>query len=546
VASRAVRDEWLSSVRARAGDAQIARRAVPSAVAGLAAAILVLRMAWDAGGYFPPAYLSAGAIALGVCGVILLVTFPRFALSTEALVAVAALSLLTLWTGLSSLWSSAPSAAVEAMQRDLAYVGLLGLALIAAGSGRYARQLVWGVLAVITIICGAALLARLFPDIIREPRNAFDAYRLSYPLTYWNALGALAAIGSVLSFGLAADPRTHWVLRATAGALAVLLVTTMYLSLSRGAWMALFAGLAVLAALGAHRGSLLLTGGIVGVGCAAALGRLSAYAALTDNPHAGSGQQAAGHAYGAQLLVICALVAGALGFVAIARSSPYVMQRLDRAFRPVLMGAGAALALILVVGYAARAADTEGFVASQMISAQHWVDRQWDDFMATSAPPVAGSGRVTSGATGTRSELYRVALDNFGDHPLLGGGAGSFRIRWIADRTIGENVVNAHSLGIETLSELGIVGVILLALFIGAIVAAAVRARIRPGGLPRAQGAAVAGACAVWVVHSAVDWDWQVTALTAIAIVLAATLFPYGRVRVRRTQTDQVQPRPRD
>ena len=61
---------------------------------------------------------------------------------------------------------------------------------------------------------------------------------------------------------------------------------------------------------------------------------------------------------------------------------------------------------------------------------------------------------------------------------------------------------------------------------------------MRPGGLGRSQTAAVAGACAVWVAHSFVDWDWQMPALTGTILVLAASLYPYGQARRRR------QPRP--
>lgn len=529
----------------------LARRAGPSLVAASIMAWLLLRLAWDAGGFFPAAYLSAGTIALVACGLLLAINQPAYTLSTQALVALAALGGLAAWAGLSSLWSPSPSEAMDATQRDLVYVGLLGLALIAAGSGRYARRLVWLALAIIVVVCGAGLVARLLPGVIAEPQGEFSNYRLSYPLTYWNAMGALAAMGTVLSFGLAADPRTRRGLRALAGALSVLLITTMTLSLSRGSWLSLFAGLAALVALGAHRGSLVLTAAVVIPGWVLAVGRLQSYPALTDDPMAGGGQTAAGHAFTAQLLIICAAVAGVLAVLAAARATPEVMERLERLFRPLMIGGAVLVVAALVLGYGARAASVEGGLTSGVDRAENWIDRQWDDFMAPAGESrgVQGRARVTNGAGGSRSDVYRVALSAFGDDPIAGGGGGSFRVRWLAERPVGESVVNAHSLEIETLSELGMIGGALLAAFLGAIGSAILRSRLKPGALPRSQVAAVGGACVVWFVHSAVDWDWQMPAVTGVFLLLACTLFPYGRRkkqkrRRRRSSTRGMHPRP--
>jgi hypothetical protein len=78
------------------------------------------------------------------------------------------------------------------------------------------------------------------------------------------------------------------------------------------------------------------------------------------------------------------------------------------------------------------------------------------------------------------------------------------------------------------------VGAVLLLAFLVALSAAAVRSRLRPGALGRSQAAAVGAACSVWVVHAAVDWDWQLPALTGTALVLGAALFPEGRRRSHR------------
>jgi hypothetical protein len=502
----------------------------PSLVALAVTCFVLVRLAWSAGGYFPPAYLSAGAIAFAALAVLVAVRVPHWRLSTEALVGMGALAGLTAWTALSSDWSLAPEQALLDFQRDLLYVALFGLALLAAGSGRQARLVVWAALAFVLVVAGAGLLSRFYPHLLHaaEDREGIVGYRLSYPLSYWNAYGGLAAMGAILGLGLAADPRTPVPLRALSAAATVVLWVAMYLSLSRGAWLAVFAGLVVLVALGAHRGSLLLTSAVVGGAAVIATLRLRGYPVLVDRP--GPGQASAGGHYAPQLIALT-VAAGAVQWVlAAGRASPNLMQALRRTLRPIAMVLGGALLLLALVGYLVKSSEVEGHTDTALRDTGSWVSRQWRDFLQPTTKLEHGTARLTS-ARGTRSDLYRVAIDGFQDHPVRGDGSGSFEYRWARERRVDEKVRDAHSLELETLGELGLVGGLLLLAFLGSVIHAAVRARIRPAALSRGQAAAVGAACAVWIAHSAVDWDWQVPALTGPAIVLAATLFPYGRRR---------------
>jgi O-antigen ligase len=177
----------------------------------------------------------------------------------------------------------------------------------------------------------------------------------------------------------------------------------------------------------------------------------------------------------------------------------------------------------------------EGHAANGLHDSSNFIGRQWRDFMHPAVQSQAGAARLVT-AKGTRSDLYRVAIDGFEAHPLRGDGAGGFQVRWARTRRVDEDVRNAHSLELETLGELGLVGILLLLAFLGAVVVAAVRSRLRPGGLGRGQSAAVAAGFAVWLAHSFVDWDWQMPAFTGCALLLAAPLFPYGRTRRRRSE----------
>ncbi len=509
-------------------------RSWPQPAALVVAAGTSAWLAWHAGGYFAVDYVAAGAVALTALGVMLVAVVPRWRVSTHALVGVAALAAYTAWTGLSATWAPSAAGALHAMQRDLLYLGVFGLGLVAAGSGRHARAIAWGALAALVTVVLAGLLSRLAPDLVHPGPEvpSLAQGRLGWPLTYWNAYGALAAMATVLACGLAADPRTRVWLRASCAGIAVACFVAMYLSLSRGAWLALIAGGVVLAVMAVHRGSLALTALLVGLAAALAVGRLQGYDELVGasaaRPHPG-----AGHAYLVQLAVVVGFVIATQGSIAAGRASPAVMKALAGMARPASLAVLAAVALVALGGYALAAREIEGRTTTALHDGTAFVRRQWDAFLQPTTLVARGTARLTS-ARGTRADLYRVALDGFAAHPVRGDGAGGFAFRWMQQRRVDEDVRNAHSLELETLGELGAVGGLLLLGFLATIALAAVRSRLRPGGVGRGQAAAIAGAVTVWAVHAGVDWDWQMPAVTAPALLLAAALYPRGRVRRRR------------
>ena len=500
-----------------------------SLVAGVTVVALLAVLAWQVGGYFAVDHLRAGAIALAVAGLLLLAAPPRRSLAPRALAAFAALAAFTLWTGLSAGWSPTPDVAVADFQRSLVYVGLFGLALIAAASRRIARLLPWAGLLLILAVAGYALAGRLLPDVVTAPPiTELSGYRLADPLSYWNALGALCVMGLVLALGLAADGRAALPSRGLAAGGAVMLAVAGYLSLSRGSWIALAAGLVTLLAVAPQRRSLLVTVAIAG-GCAGlAVARLAAYPALTEDPAAEAGQLAAGHAY-LPVLVIAIVAAGAMQMLAGGGQRALALAVLPRGARV------AAVAGLVVLGaagiglYAVKASQLESGAAGGLVDANGFVERQWDEFWNPATFNASGTERLTT-ARGTRGALYRVAWEGWAGSPLRGEGAGSFEVRWMRERKVEEKVRDAHSLYLETLTELGLVGLFLLAAFLAALGAGSWATCRRRRGIGAARGAAATGAVAAWAVHSGLDWDWQVPAVTGVALLLGAALCASARV----------------
>ena len=221
----------------------------------LAAAVPVAGLALLDGGYFATSW---GWAALGLSWVATLALVLRDPGRPSVLEAVflAALAGLAAWMVVSSAWSSASPAILEA-ERALVYVA--GAPALAVTAERESFVQVLGGLAVaIAGIAGYALFTRLFPDLT----GAYDpdpAYQLSEPYGYWNALGIVVAIGTLLALGFAirAGSRPR---RALAAAALPVLAATLFFTFSRGSVLALAIGVAAAVALDSRRLALVTNG----------------------------------------------------------------------------------------------------------------------------------------------------------------------------------------------------------------------------------------------------------------------------------------------
>jgi len=123
----------------------------------------------------------------------------------------------------------------------------------------------------------------------------------------------------------------------------------------------------------------------------------------------------------------------------------------------------------------------------------------------------SGDRLAVSSANG-RIEQWKVDVRGFESEPLRGTGAGTYALLWDRYRPYFSQVEDGHSLYLEVLGELGIVGLVLVVVPILLILGAfAWRAR----GPDRAAGAALLGAGVAWAVHAGIDWDWEMPAVTA-------------------------------
>jgi O-antigen ligase len=145
--------------------------------------------------------------------------------------------------------------------------------------------------------------------------------------------------------------------------------------------------------------------------------------------------------------------------------------------------------------------------------------RAYDSFRTPQTFGTQGAdARLLSLSGQNRAEYWDVAFDDYGAHPLLGSGAGTYDLYWTRDRPFGVGARDAHSLYVEALAELGPVGLALLLAALAAPFFALPRVRHRWYAAP------LAGAYAAFLVHAGVDWDWELPTVTIAALACAAAL----------------------
>jgi O-Antigen ligase len=473
---------------------------------GLLAFAPVLGLAAAQGGYFPTSWGWASVPLLWAVAVALIVR-DGVRVATAERILLAALAALTGWIALSSVWSVAPAQSVLELQRALVYVAVVS-AVLMLSRGRSARYVLGGLLAAITLIAAFSLLTRLVPDRV----GVYDrtaVYRLAQPIGYWNGLGIFAAMGALIALGFAARARTLPARAASAGALVVLL-PTLYFTFGRGAWLALAVGLALAVTIDPKRLQLIAVLLVVGALPTAAVLMASREPGLT---HAGTPLARAAHD-GHRIALVLLLLVAVNATLAVAFH--YVEKRVD--VGPSLRAAFAvmvALALVLTVGV----------LFTRYGGPLTLAKRAYTSFKAPPPHLTPNLNRRLLNFSGNgRADLWGLAWNDAKNHPALGAGAGTYERYFLRHQPADvSRVRDAHGLYIEALAELGPIGLsLLLVVFVMPLVA--LRYARRHPLVPAAVGAYVA-----FLVHTGVDWDWELPAVTLAGLLAGASIFLFAR-----------------
>jgi tetratricopeptide (TPR) repeat protein len=429
-------------------------------------------LAFDGGGFQPVAFDRA-LVAVSVAALLLVVLVGGSRPGRLSGALLGGLGLLTVWTALSWLWSDSPPAAPVEAQRTAVYLGAAALVVL-AGRRVPVAWLVGGVTAGATVAVGWNLWLRLAPDWAGRAPLRSDIGQLADPIGYANSLALLAALALILALGLG-------------GIAAVLLVpfaADVALQQSAGTVAALALGLTayLLTAARPVRALVLLALPFVGALAVANAG------SVRDPPP--TNLLAAAHT-GHALLLLLALLMLAQGVVVRSRRFLPSRGRLSASVARLLAVAAGLIALVVA--------------------------------------PFAFAGHE-------RGDYWSVAWHEFSANPVLGSGAGTFADWWLRLRTVPISTHEAHSLYLQTLAELGPLGLALLLLAFSAALVAAWRLRREP------LGPTLLAALVTYVLAAAVDFHWQLVAVTAPAIMLAASATVHADAQEKRVRNRYVVP----
>ena len=422
-------------------------------------------------------------------------------------------------TALSVAWSVQPDASWREANLVLSYSAAFAAAVVLARTlpGHWS-SLLGGTLLACVVVCCDGLASKVFPGSLAQ---AGAPARLLEPFGYWNAVGLCAAMGVICCMWLGARREGHGLLNALAYPASGLLLLTLLLAYSRGALAALVLGGAlwlVVVPLRLRAAVLLLVSG-AGAGAVAAWDFSNS--SLSSEGVSLAQRTSGGHELGA-LIVVMVVVLTAVGAVlafATARHAPRGRTRVR---------AGAALAAIPAIALLALLAAMTVSHRGLTGSISHALSSLTNP---NAKPPPNTPGRLTAVAS-VRARYWKEALQVFGAHPWLGAGAEGYataRLRYRQDTLV---VAHAHGWVVQTLADLGILGLLVaLALFGSWALAASRAARpLRRGPFTRERIGMLTLLCVVVVfgIHSFVDWTWYVPGTALIALLCAGWLAGRG------------------
>jgi O-Antigen ligase len=485
---------------------------------------LIVYLGLKGGGYDPLVHDQVGiAVWWIVLAGVLVGALPRQRLSPLAWAALGLLAAFAIWTALSLGWTESADKTFADLARVATYLGVFLLALLARGPGA-ARRTVAAMGAGIAVVAGVGLLSRLhpawFPEAVDTAR-ILDAHdRLAYPLNYWNGLAALVAIGLPLLLQLATGVRSA-ALRALAAAALPALLLTVYFTISRGGIGASAIAVAVYLTFASDRLPKLLTALVAGAGGAILIAAASQRDALQEGL-----LNAAAHQQGDEMLwmtiVVCAGVGLLQGGISLALAHE-MRPRWTHVPRQGSIALTATAAVALLVALAA-------------IDAPQRASNAWEDFKQPNSGPGEGHERLGSVAGESRYQFWTAAVRQQETKPLTGTGSGTFEYWWSRQGTTGETVHDAHSLYMQTLGELGILGLALLGAFLLAILVGGGAAAVRAGPGARPWLAAALAGCVAFCLTAGFDWMWQIPVLP-VALLLLASLLVTARSEAGREES---------
>ena len=392
---------------------------------------------------------------------------------------------LALVSAISSLWSGSIELSVIEADRVLAYLGIYLAAFLIAQTAERRQRFAEGLAISFALVAILALASRLLPHVL-DVGQLGDGPRLRYPLEYWNADATMFGISVATLLWM--SRRSAWTaLRWLAVAAIPVALLALYFTYSRGGLLALVISAGILIALSRDRLWMLATLAIAAIGALPALLAIQARDSLADNV---ANQSTIDQGVTVLLILLAGIALAMALFAGLRRlerrQGKLTGWALDLSRHPTVLRtvaiAGAVIAIAVAIAIGGRA---------------------WDQFTSSDVQTPGQTQSRIGSLNGTgRSDFWRVAIDSFGEEPVL--------------RSIDMPVHNAHSLYLEAFAELGAIGGILVLALVASILWWAFCAWRDARDEQRELYAVALAALVAMAVAFGLDWFWQIVEMGSI------------------------------
>ncbi|HUT76112.1 MAG TPA: O-antigen ligase family protein, partial [Polyangia bacterium] len=180
--------------------------------------------------------------------------------------------------------------------------------------------------------------------------------------------------------------------------------------------------------------------------------------------------------------------------------------------RNAWIGTGVALLIAIPIAFAAGVPGT--------------VSDDWGHFKSrsSSADQTDRSQVLVDTSSSGRYQFWESAARAAKTDPLIGIGPGTFEFYWSQDPESFGFVRDAHSLYMENLAELGWIGFGLIVALVLATLGIGIARSISAPPAARIRIATATAAATAFAAGAALDWIWEIAALPALFMLLAAVL----------------------
>jgi O-antigen ligase len=411
---------------------------------------------------------------------------------------------LAIWSAISSLWSGSVELSVTEADRVLVYLGFFLAAFLLAQTNQRRQRFGEGIAIALAGVAILALATRLLPHVFDLSFGQSSGSRLQYPLGYWNADAIVFSFATVLLLWMSRRSLSNALRWISVGALPPVLLA-LYFTHSRGGVFTLIVGAGTLIVLSRDRLWYLATLLIAAVLTMPAVLATHSYAELSNNydfpPIVGQGLKVGG----------ILLLGSAVTLLAY-----WGLRKLERGDAPPIRRAQEISRDRRVLGGIAIV----GLVAV-LIAGVLYGNTAWQKFTSSDLGTPSGLGEASSHG---RSQFWDAAIEGWEEKPALGHGAGTYEFTWDQLRTIDMPNTQAHSLYLQALDELGIVGALLALGMVLTMLGIGFSAWRHASGRERELYAVLLGVSLAFAVGVAYDWFWQLAMVGAVFFMATGTL----------------------